>query len=357
MDDQEARALRERCTRFVHGHGRDTAAAVLADIPPDTELDRYGDGGVVTALEERVAGLLGKPAAVFFPSGTMAQQVTLRVHAERTGRRTVLFHPTCHLRLHEEGALERVQGLVGRPVGGPDRLLTIDDLKAVAEPPAALLIELPQREIGGQQPPFDELCEQLAWARERGAATHLDGARVWESAAAYGRSLAEIAEPFDTAYVSFYKGIGALPGCCVAGPEDVMADVREWRKRMGGTLFALWPNAASAMTCLDRRLPLMASYVQGARAVADALRDVPGVRLVPDPPQTHMMHLLLDVSGDAFVANARRLAEVDGIWTWSKAFPTLHPRTQLVELSVGDATLEWEPAEVAKVIASLCTSG
>lgn len=353
MDDQEARELQQRCTRFLLGHGRASAKDVLADIPPDTELDRYGSGGVVAQLEERVAQLLGKPAGVFLPSGTMAQQVTLRVHAERTGRRTVVHHPTCHLRLHEGGALERVQGLVGRPAGSADRLLTLDDLDAVAELPAVLLIELPQREIGGQQPSFDDLRAQLAWARSRGAATHLDGARLWESAAAYGLSLSEVAEPFDTAYVSFYKGIGALPGCCVVGPADVVAEVREWRHRMGGTLFALWPNAASAMTCLDRRLPRMPLYVEGAQQVAAALRGLPGVRLVPDPPQTHMLHLLLQVTADDFVANARRLAEDEGVWTWAKAAPTVDPGVQRVELSVGDATLEWDPTDIAAVVARL----
>jgi threonine aldolase len=353
MDDEQARALRQRCTRFVHGHGRETAAAALADIPADTDLDRYGAGGVVAALEARIAELLGKPAAVFFPSGTMAQQVTLRVHAERRGRRTVLFHPTCHLRLHEGDAVERLQGLVGRPVGDAETLLTLEDLEGVAEPVAALLIELPQREIGGQQPEFEALLRQLAWARERGAATHLDGARIWESAAGYGTSVAEVAEPFDTAYVSFYKGIGALPGCCVAGDEDVVSEVREWRQRMGGTLFGMWPSAASAMSCLDRRLPLMPTYVETACAVGDALRDVAGVRIVPNPPQTHMMHLLIDVSAADFVANAQRLAEEEGIWTWPKPVPTVDPGVQRVELAVGDATLEWEPKEIADVIRRL----
>ncbi|HET7310717.1 MAG TPA: beta-eliminating lyase-related protein [Mycobacteriales bacterium] len=354
MDDAEAaRDLRRQCTRFVAGHGHVTAEMVLADLPTDTEFDRYGDGGVVQALENRVAGLLGKPAAVFVPSGTMAQQATLRVHADRRGRRTVVSHPTCHLLLHEDNAMTRLHDLVGRAVGSRDRLLTLDDLTAVAEPVAALLIELPQREIGGQLPTLDDLGVQLDWARERGAATHLDGARLWEAAAAYSRPVDEIAALFDTVYVSFYKGIGALPGCCVAGADDVIAEVREWRKRMGGTLFGMWPNAASAMTCLDRRLPRMTTYVDTARELAGALRGRPGMRLVPDPPQTNMMHLLLEVTADDFVVNARRLATEEKIWTWPKAMPTLDPQVQRVELSVGDATLEWDVPELANALAAL----
>jgi threonine aldolase len=356
VNDDEAKELRSRCTRFVHGHGFPGAADLLDTIPRDTELDRYGDGGAVTDLETYVASLLGKSAAVFMPSGTMAQQSVVRVHADRRNRDTVVFHPTCHLRLHEDGALERVQRLVGRPIGDANRLLTRTDLDAVAEAPAALLVELPQREIGGQQPPWEDLVAQTEWAHERGAAVHLDGARLWESAAGYERDPAEVAALFDTVYVSFYKGIGALPGCCVAGDDDTIKTVREWRKRMGGTLFALWPNAASARTSLQQRLPRMHEYVANARAIGEALAGVDGVRVVPDPPQTAMMHLLLDVSAEQFDANVRRLAQDDGVWTWAKPMSTVDPHTQRVEMGVGDATLQWEPKEVAEVIAQLVNS-
>jgi hypothetical protein len=122
---------------------------------------------------------------------------------------------------------------------------------------------------------------------------------------------------------------------------------------MGGTLFALWPNAASALTCLRERLPRMATYVEQARALADALRPVDTVRVVPDPPQASMMHLLLDVTAHDFETNVSRLASDDGIWTWPKAAPTVDPGTQKVELSVGDATCQWEPKELAGVIARL----
>ena len=182
---------------------------------------------------------------------------------------------------------------------------------------------------------------------------HLDGARLWESAAGYGRPLAEIAALFDTVYVSFYKGIGALPGCCVAGPADIIAEVREWRQRMGGTLFGLWPNAASALSCLRRRLPLMPAYLGHARAIAAALRDVTRVRVVPDPPQIPMMHLLLDTTPDSFAAAARQLAVQQRIWAWPNAMTTIDPGVQRVELSVGDATCMLEPAQVRDIITTL----
>jgi len=353
LSPAEQAALRARCSVFLAGHGQGTAADLLAGIPASTVTDRYGDGGVVSELEAEIAGLLGKPAAVFLPSGTMAQQSVLRVHADRRQRKTIIFHPMCHLDRHEGGAYQRLHGLTGRPAGDPDRLMTLNDLTAIGEPAAALLIELPQRDLGGQQPAWEDLTAQVEWARGQGAAAHLDGARLWESAAGYGRPPAEIAALFDTVYVSFYKGIGALPGCCVAGPADLLAEVREWRQRMGGTLFGLWPNAASALTCLRRRLPLMPTYLSHARAIAAALADVTGVRVVPDPPQVPMMHLLLETEPDKFAAAARQLATEQGIWAWPKAMATIDPRVQRVEFSVGDATCTLEPDRIRDIIAAL----
>jgi threonine aldolase len=127
----------------------------------------------------------------------MAQQSVLRVHADRRQRRTVIFHPACHLYRHEGQAFQRLHGLTGRPAGDPDRLMTIDDLTPIAEPPAALLIELPQRDLGGQQPDWVDLKAQAEWARGEGAAVHLDGARLWESATGYGlRPWATPPEPY-----------------------------------------------------------------------------------------------------------------------------------------------------------------
>src|SRR5215472_5185238 len=177
-DHDELAALQDQCTRTFRGHGKHTAVSMLATIPADTKLDVYGQGGVVTDLETEICRLLGKPAAVFLPSGVMAQQAVLRVHADARRRHTVIFHPMCHLEQHEEQAYQRLHGLTGRPAGGRDRLITLEDLTGIAEPPAVLLLELPQRDLGGQQPAWDDLVAQVGWAHDRGAAAHLDGARL-----------------------------------------------------------------------------------------------------------------------------------------------------------------------------------
>src|SRR5919107_142005 len=131
MDD-ESKARRARCTDSLMGNGLLRPAELLASISPDAEPDVYVEGGAVTALEEHIAELLGKPAAVFLPSGTMAQAATLRVHADRRTSRTVVWHPYCHVNLHEGDAYQRLHGLVGRTAGEFHRLLTLDDLTAVA---------------------------------------------------------------------------------------------------------------------------------------------------------------------------------------------------------------------------------
>jgi threonine aldolase len=356
----ELRALMRASTRSLGGRGFRSAATMLGEIPRDIETDVYGEGGVVAELEAEVAAILGKPAAVYVPSGTMAQQIVLRVHADRRGRRTVLYHPQCHLHVHELGALERLHGLHGRPVGDRDRLLTIDDLRdadgrraPVAEAPAALLLELPQRDLGGRLPSWDDLVAQVEWAHGTGAAAHMDGARLWQCAGFYGRTFAEIAAPFDTVYVSFYKDIGALAGAAVAGPADAIAEVREWRQRHGGTLFDLWPHAASALTNLRRTLPRMPMYREHALAIHAALADLDGVDVLPDPPQATMFHLLFRRSPTALQSAALRIAREEGTWTWGRFFPTEVPDVSRVELSVGEATLAWSPAEFRAVIARL----
>jgi threonine aldolase len=352
-DRDDLDRYRGSCTRWLPGHGDRPAAELLATIAAGTQKDQYGAGGAVAALEAEVCKVLGKPAAVFMPSGTMAQQIALRIHADRRKRRLVAFHPTCHLELHEEGAYQRLHGLVGLTVGSPWALMTLADLKAIRGPLAAVLFELPQHEIGGVLPAWKDLRAQVGLARRRGAAVHLDGARLWESTPFYGKRPAQIAALFDTVYVSFYKGLGGIAGTCLAGEEELIAEARTWRKRHGGTLFGMWPMAAAALAGLRQRLPRMPRYCRHARAIARELRKVPGVEVLPDPPHTNMMRLVLAVDEKQLKARACRLARQQGVYTFRWSGPGRSARTRVVELSVGDATLGFEPREVAALVRQL----
>jgi threonine aldolase len=357
LSDEERARLQHGCERSLRGHGLHGAADMLAELgtlsADELVADEYGSGGVVTALETEVRELLGKPAAVFMPSGTMAQQIALRVHADRRGRRVVAFHPTCHLELHEDKAYQRLHGLVGRPLGDGRELMSLTDLEAVGEPLAALLVELPQREIGGRLPAWDNLVALVGSARERGAAVHLDGARLWESVPFYARPLSDIAGLFDSVYVSFYKGLGGLAGSMLLAEDDVVAEAREWRRRHGGTLYQLWPYAAAGLAGLRLRLPRMEAYVEHARAIAAVLTRIEGVQVVPDPPQTPMMHLHLRTTPALVTAAIRHMATEQRLWTWGGSSPTDTPGVRRVELTVGDATLAMAPEEVADVVRAL----
>lgn len=185
------------------------------------------------------------------------------------------------------------------------------------------------------------------------AAAHLDGARLWESTPFYEKTPAQVAALFDTVYVSFYKGLGGLAGSCLAGEEEVIGEARAWRKRHGGTLFGMWPNAASALAALRMRLPRMPRYVAHARAIAANLRGAPRIDVVPDPPQTNMMHLHLGVAEESFMKAALRIARDRSVFTWPGSMPGPTPSTRIVEFTVGDATLEIKPKEAAAIIAEL----
>jgi threonine aldolase len=357
ISPEELELLRAGCDRALGGIGLRTTSDVLAEIASlpaaDLEEDWYGDGGAVTVLETEVRELLGKPAAAFMPSGTMAQQIALRIHAERRGRQVVAFHPTSHLELHEDKAYQRLHALVGRHVGDARELITLADIEGIKEPLAALLIELPQREIGGRLPAWKDLVAQCGLARDRGAAVHLDGARLWESAPFYGRPLADIAGLFDTVYVSFYKGLGAPAGSMLLGDEDVISEARAWRHRHGGTLFKLWPYAAAGLAGLRSRLPRMPAYLAHAKAIAEEVAKLDGVDVIPNPPQTPMMHIHLRTTPRAAADGIRRLAKVGRIWAFSGTAPTDTPGVRRVELGVGEATLGFTPPEAARIIRNL----
>lgn len=320
---------------------------VDADTPPD------GPDGPVARLERRMADLLGTPAALMFPTGTMAQQVALRIHAERRGRRGFAAHPQTHLDVWEERGYQVLHGLRFHPAGDRHRLMTGDDLAVVVEPLAAVVWELPQRDIGGLLPTWDELSDQVSAVRARGAAAHLDGARIWEAQTYYRRSFHEIAGLFDTVYVSLYKALQGIRGGMLAGDDATIAEAARWRTRCGGSVPDAWPLALAAMAGMDRLLPQLPRFRDHAVAIAAAINADGAARAWPDPPQTPLFHVHLPADRATVErAGAAMLAE-RGTQLFGRVRSAEDPGRCSFEITVGENALDFDPDEVVKLIHEL----
>jgi threonine aldolase len=354
-EERDARAVWAGCERVLAGFDpkmRDPRTALLAlaeRAPDESQVDRYGGGALAERLEERVAALLGKEAAAWMPSGTMAQQIALRVHAGRRGTNAVAFHQHCHVEAHEEHAYARLHSLDAVLVGERDRLITTEDVEGLREPVAALLLELPQRDLGGQLPSWDDLVATCAAAREHGAALHLDGARLWQCSTFYARPLDEIAALFDTVYVSFYKDLGAPAGCALAGPQELVDEARVWQVRHGGRLFSAYPFLLAAERGLDEVLPRLDAYVDRAAELGATLAALDGVSLVPDPPQTAMFHVLVRRPLEPLREASLDLAEETKVWIAASWHETADPSVQRCELTVTEATFAVSTAEAREL--------
>jgi threonine aldolase len=355
----QRRQLREDCELVVPGFAESTPAEefkALADwcAAHGVEHDHYGSGKLVEDFERKVASLLGKPAAVFMPSGVMAQLAAVKVWLEAAHLPRFGMHPTSHLALHEEEAWSALLHCHGVLIGDRLRPMLASDLEASAQPMACVIVELPIREAGGQLPSWDELEALKAAAQRRGIRLHMDGARLWESAAFYGRPHAEIAAGFDSVYVSVYKGIGALSGAVLAGDEGFIAQARLWRRRMGGTLYHLSPLVASAAMRFDERLALMPALHARTLDLAAGLRDAcPSLRVNPSVPQTSMFHLYFPAPVEAVNDARDAIAVSERCWLFGGVRAAEVPGWSLVELTIGDRLLQADNARVVPLFAQL----
>ncbi|MGH4033264.1 threonine aldolase family protein [Actinomycetota bacterium Odt1-20B] len=329
----------------------DLAARAADVVGAEQRPDMYGDG-VVAALEERVAEVLGKEAAAFFPTGTMAQQVALRSWAGRTGNATVALHPLAHPEVHERDALQVVSGLrVVHPTHEP-RMPTADEVRDFEEPFGTLMLELPLREAGFALPTWQELEATVAAARERDAVVHFDGARLWECTPHFGRPLDEIAALADTVYVSFYKSLGGLGGAALAGPSALVEEAKAWRHRYGGQVFQQFPTAVSALLGLEHVLPRLPEYVDHARVVADALHEgfqeagLPWFRVRPERPYTHQFQVWLPYDADVLTETSVRQAEETKTLLFGRWFADGPHGLSVTEVTVGEPGLAWMAADV-----------
>jgi threonine aldolase len=179
---------------------------------------------------------------------------------------------------------------------------------------------------------------------------HLDGARLWESAPHLGHSPAEIAALADTVYVSFYKGLRGLAGAVVAGPEDVIAEVRLWRGRHGGTLFTMLPYAVSALRGLREELPRMAEYHHGAIEMAKLLA-AKGIRTFPERPHCNAFRLVVEAPSDLLTERVVAVMESERLSVTPPWRDSDVPGWAWTEFTVGAATMECGVQESVDLLA------
>ena len=310
--------------------------------------EAYLTGESVTRLEARMAELLGKPAAVWFPTGTMAQGVAARIHCAEAGDTRLGLHPTSHLALHEEDGHTHLHGLEPVSCGDWSRPMRPDDLPEQA---GCCFIELPQRHNGGALPDWDTLVAIKARARDAGLTLHMDGARLWALPSAWsGHDLAEICDGFASVYASFYKDLGASGGAILAGGEDFVVEARLWLARMGGRLVLAWPMVPDALRVLDARLDLVPDFVARARQIAAGVGELPGLTITPNPPQVNMMHVRLDCDVETAEAARDAAAEATRVWLGNRFWQFEQDPVPALEIAIGERALAADPDRIIEAI-------
>ena len=246
--------------------------------------DQYGEDPSVNRLQEEIAELLGKEAALFVPSGTMANQIGLKI-LTRPGDEVVLGDEA-HIVWHESGAGAANSG-VQFTVVGRGGVFTATDLRAAYKPPGHIVfpptslvaIENTHNRGGGVVFPQHEVVAVCDAARELGLASYLDGARLFNAAAACGRSLAELAAPFDLVSVALSKGLGCPVGSLIAGRRDDISRARRARRMFGGAMRQSGILAAAGLYALEHNLARLAEDHANARLLAERLVGLRGVGL------------------------------------------------------------------------------
>lgn len=279
------------------------AEAVVGD-------DVLGDDPTVTALEDYTAELLGKEAAVFMPSGTMTNQVALRVHTEPGDE--IILEAEAHIYYYEGGAPAALSGVMCRLVPGEQGIITAAQIEKVLRPAdphfartRLVCLENTHNRGGGKIFPLDEIERIAALCREKELMLHLDGARFWNACVATDISPAAYAATFDTVSVCFSKGLGAPVGSALVGTIEQMQRARRFRKMFGGGMRQAGIIAAGALYALQHQLERLAEDHANARQLAEDLAQVDGVIIDPASVETNLV--MFEVPGRSAQAVAQAL--------------------------------------------------
>ncbi|SDE95379.1 L-threonine aldolase [Blastococcus fimeti] len=305
--------------------------------------DVYAEDPTVRALEERTAALFGHESALFVPSGTMGNQIGMRLVCEPG--QEVLCDADAHVVTYEMGAAAAIFGISTRTVVSDRGRLDADALIAQVRPKgdwhltatAAIAVENTHNRGFGRVQPLAELQKLWAWSRDAGVAVHLDGARIWNAHAASGVDLATYGQLADTASVCFSKGLGTPVGSVLVGSAERIAAARLWRKRLGGGMRQVGVLAAACLYALDHHLPRLGEDHENARLLA--------AKLGVDPASVETNMVVLDDVNAPVLAEA---AKAQGVLV-SQVSPT---RVRLVtHLDVDAAGIDRAAAVLAELLA------
>jgi threonine aldolase len=280
--------LSDTQTRPTEGMRRAMASAEVAD--EQRRLDP-----TVNALQERVASLLGHEAALFLPSGTMCNQIGIRLHT-RPGDE-VLLERFSHPIIAESGGPAAHAGVMMQPIDGAGGMFTADQVAAALRPAgdrysprsALVCVEQTTNYGGGRVWPLAQIESVLETTRAAGLRAHLDGARLMNAVVASGVSAASVAAPFDTAWVDFTKGLGAPVGACLAGSAGVIEEAWRFKQMMGGALRQAGIVAAAGLYALDHNVERLAEDHENARVLAEGIASLPGASIDASKVETNIV--------------------------------------------------------------------
>ena len=268
----------------------------MAEAPVGDDV--YREDPTIERLQEMVADLLGKEAALFVPSGTMSNQLCLRTLTHMGDE--VIVHEDAHVLHYEGGSAAALSGLQLRPVAGSFGVLSPDAVEAAIRPSGehfahtgAVEMENTHNRCGGTIWPLDAMKAVAALARSRGVKVHLDGARLWNAHKATGVPLAEYAATADSVSVCFSKGLGAPVGSALAGSFEFVERARDNRKRYGGAMRQAGIIAAGAIYALEHNMDRLVEDHENAATLASYLREIPGLE-IGHPVETNIV--IADVS-------------------------------------------------------------
>jgi threonine aldolase len=261
--------------------------------------DVFGEDPTIHKLEARVAEILGKEAALFVPSGSMGNQIGVRLHCAPGDE--FLCEADCHIFNYEQATYAQLFGIAVQAIQGNCGVLTLDPLRDRVRPdndhvPRTRLVclENTHNRGAGRIQPYKTVVEICEWAKSAGLARHLDGARLWNAAVATGIPPAKWAQHFDTVSVCFSKGLGAPVGSALAGSKDHIRQARRLRKAMGGGMRQAGILGAAALYALEHHRERLTEDHHNAQILAAAVREAPHLTLVPEKVDTNLVIFQID---------------------------------------------------------------